>query len=79
MAFSFFRFLGFGADGVRFLGFRGGKGVRFLGFRGGGGFVFWVSGETFQPRLGAGQELGNALAGAGGMHRGALHNLLLKE
>ena len=37
---------------------QGREGVHFLGFREGVGSVFWVSGETFQPHLGAGRELG---------------------
>ena len=68
-AFSFFRFLGFRPEQVRFLCFRGERGS-----------VFWASGEgggpfsgfqgrdwgTFQPRLGAGQELGECTGRAWG-------------
>ena len=80
-AVSFFRFLGFGAEGSVFWA-SGEGGGPFSGFQEGGGAFSGFqgrSGGTFQPRLGAGGELGNALAAPGGMHRGAFHYPLFKE
>ena len=71
--FSSFRFLGFRPEQVRFLCFRGERGS-----------VFWASGEgggpfsgfqgrdwgTFQPRLGAGRELGEWAGRVRGNARG---------
>ena len=75
MAFSFFRFLGFGAEGCPFSGLQRRGVVRFLGFRGGVGSVFRASGEGGGPFSGLqGREgvwdltgsWGNAPAGSWG-------------
>ena len=69
---------------------QGREGVRFLGFRGGRGSVFWVSGRRGgpfsglqgrkgDPVWGLAGSWGNALAAPGGMHRGGLHYPLFKE
>ena len=67
-AFSFFRFLGFGPEEVCFLTFKGvvgsvfrasgERGGPFSGLQGREGVRFLGFGGTFQPRLGAGRELG---------------------
>ena len=69
---------------------QGREGVRFLGFRGGRGSVFWVSGRgrgpfsglqrrKGDPVWGLAGSWGNALARFVGMHRGALHYQPFKE